>query len=84
MSDTPEQRPEAAPSEATESEPRSSEPASASADAPSTVRLRRRPRRVYLPWWGLTALGALAGFATAGWIGLVIGGVLGYFAWKLR
>lgn len=45
---------------------------------------RDRPRRVYLPWWALTALGALVGFATASWLGLVVGGVLGFFAWKLR
>jgi hypothetical protein len=44
----------------------------------------RRPRRIYLPWWALTALGALVGFATASWPGLVVGGVLGYLAWKLR
>ncbi len=48
---------------------------------PST---RGRPRRIYLPWWALTALGALVGFATASWLGLVVGGVLGFFAWKLR
>lgn len=44
----------------------------------------RRPRKVYLPWWVLTALGALVGFATASWPGLVVGGALGFFAWKLK
>ena len=44
----------------------------------------RRPRKIYLPWWVLTALGGLVGFATASWPGLVIGGLLGFFAWKLR
>lgn len=44
----------------------------------------RRPRKVYLPWWVLTALGALVGFATASWPGMVVGGLLGFFAWKLK
>lgn len=42
------------------------------------------PRKIYLPWWALTAMGALIGFLMAEWAGLVMGGVLGFFAWKLR
>lgn len=73
MTDEPRAQPESGPdAEATERRPRRE---------PST---RGRPRRVYLPWWALTALGALVGFATASWLGLVVGGVLGFFAWKLR
>lgn len=42
------------------------------------------PRRIHLPWWALTALGAGVGFLMAEYAGAVMGGVLGFFAWKLR
>ena len=45
---------------------------------------RKRPRRIYLPWWALTAIGGGVGFVMAEWVGLAFGGVLGFFAWKLR
>ncbi|NNF37278.1 MAG: hypothetical protein HKO98_08105 [Gemmatimonadetes bacterium] len=45
---------------------------------------RRPPRRIPIPWWGLTALGAGVGWLVASWPGLVFGGGLGFFAWKLR
>ena len=45
---------------------------------------RKPPRRIPVPWWALTALGAGVGWLVAGWPGLVFGGGLGFFAWKLR
>jgi hypothetical protein len=42
------------------------------------------PRKIYLPWWALTAMGAGIGFLMAEWAGMVMGGALGFFAWKLR
>ncbi|MEQ9569045.1 MAG: hypothetical protein RLN75_02555 [Longimicrobiales bacterium] len=42
------------------------------------------PRRIPVPWWGLTLAGAGVGFVVAGWPGAVFGGLLGFFAWKLR
>lgn len=42
------------------------------------------PRRIYLPWWGLTLICAAVGFALAEWLGAVVAGTLGFFAWKLR
>ncbi len=44
----------------------------------------RRPRRIPMPWWGLTLLAALMGGLAASWPGAILGGVLGFFAWKLR
>jgi hypothetical protein len=41
-------------------------------------------RRIYLPWWGLTLLGGGIGFVMADYPGAILGGVLGFFAWKLR
>jgi hypothetical protein len=49
-----------------------------------TFRGRPRPRRLYLGWPVLAALGAGVGFLTGSWPGLVVGGVLGYLAWRLR
>lgn len=45
---------------------------------------RKRPKRIYLPWWGLTAICAALGFLVAEWFGAVFAGVLGFLAWKLR
>lgn len=42
------------------------------------------PKRIPMPWWAVTLLGAGVGFLTAEWIGAVFGGLLGFFAWKLR
>lgn len=47
-------------------------------------RRKTEPRRIYLPWWGLTLICAAVGFALADWLGGVVAGVLGFFAWKLR
>jgi hypothetical protein len=46
--------------------------------------MRRRPKKIQVPWWGLTLLCAGVGFLVAQWPGGVIGGVLGFLAWKLR
>ncbi len=46
--------------------------------------MTREPKRIYLPWWGLTLLCAAVGFLLAAWPGAVIAGALGFFAWKLR
>ncbi|MEJ2540190.1 MAG: hypothetical protein P8188_09495 [Gemmatimonadota bacterium] len=46
--------------------------------------MRREPKRIYLPWWGLTLLCAAVGFLLAAWPGAVVAGILGLFAWKLR
>jgi cytochrome c oxidase subunit IV len=45
---------------------------------------RKRPKRIYLPWWGLTSICAALGFLVAEWFGAVFAGVLGFLAWKLR
>ena len=37
-----------------------------------------------VPWWGLTLICAALGFALAEWLGAVVAGTLGFFAWKLR
>jgi len=52
----------------------------------STPSQRRtsEPRRIHLPWWGLTLICAAVGFALAEWLGAVVAGALGFFAWKLR
>lgn len=44
----------------------------------------RRPRRYPTPWWALTLMGAGIGFLSAEWVGMIFGGLLGFFAWKLR
>lgn len=46
----------------------------------------RPPRkgRIMVPWWALTLAGAGAGWLMAGVPGGIVGGVLGFFAWKLR
>ena len=46
--------------------------------------MKKEPKRIYLPWWGLTLICAAVGFLLAQCLGAVIAGVLGYFAWKLR
>ena len=46
--------------------------------------MKKEPKRIYLPWWGLTLLCAAVGFLLAQWMGAVIAGVLGFLAWKLR
>ena len=50
------------------------------------LRRGRKPshRRIAVPWWGLTLLGAGVGLLMASWPGAVLGGALGFFAWKLR
>lgn len=45
---------------------------------------KKRARRIYLPWWGLTLICAGVGFLVAEWFGAVFAGVLGFLAWKLR
>lgn len=42
------------------------------------------PKRIAVPWWALTGVCALLGFALAEWLGAVVAGTLGFFAWKLR
>ena len=57
------------------------------APTPNLTPSQRRstqPRRIYLPWWGLTLICAALGFALAEWLGAVVAGTLGFFAWKLR
>lgn len=51
-----------------------------------TTRSPRSPRRgrIMVPWWGLTLAGAGVGYLMAGGPGAIMGGVLGFFAWKLR
>lgn len=44
----------------------------------------KQPKKIYLPWWGMTLICAGVGFALAGRLGAVIAGTLGFFAWKLR
>ena len=46
--------------------------------------MTREPKRIYLPWWGLTLMCAAVGFLLAQWAGAVVAGVLGFAAWKLR
>jgi hypothetical protein len=46
--------------------------------------LPREPKRIHLPWWGLTLLCAALGFLLAAWPGAIVAGALGFFAWKLR
>lgn len=45
---------------------------------------RSGPKRFQVPWWALTGICALLGFAVAEWLGAVVAGTLGFFAWKLR
>lgn len=45
---------------------------------------RKPPKRIAISWWALTLMGAGIGFLSAEWIGMVFGGALGFFAWKLR
>lgn len=59
------------------------EGASARNPTPSQRR-RTKPRRIHLPWWGLTLICAALGFALAEWLGAVVAGALGFLAWKLR
>lgn len=49
-----------------------------------TFRGSKQPKRIYLGWPVLTVLGAGVGFVMGSWPGLVLGGVLGYLAWRLR
>ena len=62
--------------------------ATASSETPErrTTRMPRSPRRgrIMVPWWGLTLAGGAAGYMMAGGPGAILGGVLGFFAWKLR
>ena len=51
---------------------------------PGTGFQRRRGRRFQVPWWVLTLAGAGVGFVAAEWIGMAFGGILGFFAWRLR
>ena len=44
----------------------------------------RPPKRIYLPWWGLTLLGGAVGFLMAQVPGALLGGVLGFLVWKIR
>jgi len=46
--------------------------------------MRGGQRKIQVPWWGLTLLCAGVGFLLGQWIGAVIAGTLGFFAWRLR
>ncbi len=54
-------------------------------DGPHPEQRRSRPpRKIPVPWWGLTILGGGVGWMVAGWPGAIFGAALGFFAWKLR
>jgi hypothetical protein len=44
----------------------------------------KEPKRIYLPWWGLTLMCAVLGFLLAQWLGAVVAGALGFMAWRMR
>ena len=53
--------------------------------APDEYRsVRRRSRGPRVPAWVAFPLAALAGYAGAGWLGLVVGAVIGFFLWRSR